>query len=254
MVPSPLTTIMRFLLPVLTLVGFRTEAQMDSIRTENLSAYLTGQVAIPSAEFRSVINNSIFNLGAGLSAGFLFSPLGKKQASPALLGIDFGYFNYGIDKTPATSKTPPLKSTYNVFTWNGVIRIRPPVFHSRFVPFADGMIGVKVFNTITKVDKDALDLVLNNSQPEVLNRVNKSGLNYGIGVGFAAHGKNNENLAFTLRAVYMWGADIDYVVRGSLAIDSNGFITYQMSSVNTNILSIQLGLQFSSIVPTRRHL
>lgn len=246
---------MRWLwLPGLALTALRVDAQIDSTRTENMSLYLTGQVAVPSAEFRSVINNSIFNLGAGVSAGVLFSPLGKKQASPALLGIDFGYFNYGIDKTPATSKTPPLKSTYNVFTWNGILRIRPPVFHSHFIPFADGMIGVKVFNTITKVDKDALDLVLNNSQPEVLNRVNKSGLNYGIGIGFAAYGRKSETLAFTLRAIYMWGADIDYVVRGSLAVDSNGFITYQMSSVNTNMLSLQLGLQVSSIVPARRHL
>jgi hypothetical protein len=242
-----------YLLPLLFAFS-RIEAQTsDSIRTETLSFYFTGQVAVPSAEFQSIINNSISNLGAGVSAGFVFSPLGKRQASPALLGIDFGYFNYGIDKTPASANRPPLKSTFNVFTWSGIIRVRPPNMNSRFVPFADGLIGVKILNTITKIHQDALATVLNSSQPEVLSRINNTGLNYGVGAGFAVYSKKIQGLAFTMRAIYMWGADIEYVVRGSVAIDSNGYITYKTSTINTSLLSIQIGVQVSNFVTTTRH-
>ena len=62
--------------------------QEDSIKFTTVNFYAGGQVAIPSAEFRKVIKNSTGNLGYGLYAGFLMSPLGKNKPSPILVGID----------------------------------------------------------------------------------------------------------------------------------------------------------------------
>ncbi len=219
----------------------------DSVASETLHFYVTGQVALPSEEFRKVINNSIDNLGVGVSAGLVLSPFGAKSLSPLLLGIDFGYFNYGVDKTPGTATFPALKTTYNVITWNGQLRLRPTHHHTGFTPFLDGLLGIKILNTITKIDKDLSNVILNTNQPEVLNRVNNTGLNYGIGAGFYINSKKADFVGFTLRLLYMWGDDIKYVVRNSIVVDSNGFITYQTSTANTSTFMLQLGFNVSNI-------
>ncbi len=231
----------------IVMMGEGAKAQSpDSVVSETLHLYITGQVALPSEEFRKVINNSIDNLGIGVSAGLLLSPLGAKSPSPLLLGIDFGYFNYGVDKTPGTSTFPALKTNFNVITWSGLLRLRPTNHRTGFTPFLDGLLGVKILNTVTKIDKDLSNVLLNTDQPEVLNRVNNTGLNFGLGAGFYINSKKSDFMGFTLRLLYVWGDDIKYVVRNSIVVDSNGFITYQTSTANTSIIMLQLGLNFNN--------
>ena len=219
----------------------------DSLRSETLHFYVNGQVALPSEQFRSAINNSIDNLGLGINIGLVMSPMGGKRPSPIMLGIDFGYSNYGVDKTPGTSSLPPLKTTYNIISWNGILRLRPPIHRSSITPFADGLVGVKILNTITKIDKDVSNIILNTNQPQVLNRINNAGLNFGAGVGFAAYSKKTEWVAFTMRFLYLWGDDIKYVVRHSMVVDNNGFITYKTETANTSIFLVQIGFNLAMI-------
>lgn len=214
----------------------------DTVRFDYLTFYVFGQVAVPSKEFREVINNSVGDLGVGLSGGFLFSPFGQKKPSPILLGVDIGGVNYGVDKISASSSSPPIKISHNIFSFDAVARLRPPDQHNKIVtPFVDGMLGLKMYNTRVKIDKDLLDVLFNNDQAEVLDNVNNSGLNFGLGAGFYTPPQNSRGAAFILRAMYLWGDQIDYVVRNSVKYN-NGTLTYQSATANTSMFLIQLGI------------
>lgn len=115
---------------------------------------------MPSKEFRQVVYNNFGNLGYGINTGLILSPLLERRPSPFLIGLDFSYFTYGQEKDGATANTPRLKSTYNVYTWNGLVRIRPPLEKGAITPFADGLLGLKLYTTKTKVDKNLLDSCL----------------------------------------------------------------------------------------------
>ena len=204
------------------------------------SLYAGGLLALPSAEFRSTINNSIFNLAAGVGGGFLVNPFGKKRASPVHIGFDFNYLNYGIDYTDATSTMPPLKTTFNIFTYSLMARLQRPDRTRGFTPFADGMIGIREFATVTKVDKNVSNIVYATDQPEVLSRISDTGLNFGLGAGFLA---GRSSLVFTCRLMFLWGREVDYVVRHSVVIDSSGHVNYTKGSTTTSLLMLQIGIQ-----------
>jgi hypothetical protein len=218
-----------------------TGQQSDSIRFTSVHFYAGVQSAIPSAEFRKVINNAAGNLGYGFFTGLAVSPLGKNKPSPVLLGIDFGYFLYGNEKQKGSGTMPTLKTTHNVFTWNGMARLKPAHQRGSITPFADGLLGLKLFNSKTKIDKDLTNIIFNDNQNEVINNVKDTGLNYGLGVGFYTNPKKRANAGFQLRVLYLWGDEMKYVVRNSVVVDANGFVTYETARANTSMVIIQLG-------------
>lgn len=219
----------------------------DTIKFANLHFYLAGMIAVPQREFREVIDNAFGNLGYGFNSGILISPVGQKKPSPILLGIDFGYIHYGIDKIEGTSTMPGLKTSHNIYTWNGTARLMPKLFKGAITPFADGMLGMKLFNSKTKIDKNLLNLALNDNQPEVINNVKDYGLNYGLGVGFITNSTSESFAGFSLRVLYFWGDNARYVVRNSLQIDANQNVTFQTGEAKTSMVMIQLGFTAPNI-------
>jgi hypothetical protein len=216
--------------------------ESDTIKFDYLSFYFNGQVAVPAKEFREAINNSVGDLGVGLAGGFLFSPFGQKKPSPILLGVDIVYTNYGVEKIGADSNNPALKITHNIYAFNGIGRLRHPNHsNKRLIPFVDGLIGLKLYNTRVKVDKNLIDVIFNTDDAEVLDNVNDTGLNFGMGAGFYTHPKKANGVGFTMRALYMWGDEIEYVVRNSVKLN-NGTLTYESAKANTSMLTIQLGI------------
>ena len=213
----------------------------DTVSFTNLQFYLSGTIAVPQREFREVIDNSFGNLGYGINLGLLLSPVGLKKPSPILLGLDFGYIHYGIDKIPSTTNTPGLKTSHNIYTWNGIARLEPKLYSGGITPFVDGMLGVKLFNSKTKIDKNLLNLALNDNQPEVINNVNDYGLNYGLGAGFFTNLKAAPFTGFSLRVCYFWGDNANYVVRNSVRVDTNQNVTFQTAEAKTSMVLIQLG-------------
>ena len=221
------------------LIGVTAQAQ-DTVRFSTIHFFGGVQTAIPSSEFRKVIDNSFGNLGYGLNLGFVLSPLGEKKPSPVLLGADFSYFTYGNEKQSGTSTSPPLKTTHNVFTWNAIARLKPKHHKGNVIPFADGLLGLKLFNSKTKIDKNVTDIIFNTNQREVINNVKDTGLNYGLGLGFYTNPKKNTNPGFQLRVLYLWGDEVKYVVRNSVAVDQNGFVTFSTNRANTSMIIVQL--------------
>jgi len=209
---------------------------------ELLFVYVTGMLALPSKEFRSTINNSIFNLAAGGSGGILFNPFGRKRASPILIGFDFGYLNYAIDYADAAAGVPPLKITYNVATYSLIGRLRPTNPKGKFVPFVDGLIGAREFYTVAKVDKNVSNILYNTDQPEIISRISDTGLNFGLGAGFIT---GIHSVKFTCRLMALWGRQVDYVIRHSVVVDPSGHVTYSKGSTTTSLVELQLGIQFS---------
>jgi len=219
--------------------------ETDTTRFDYLSFYVNSQVAVPAKEFREVINNSVGDAGVGLAGGLLFSPLGRKKPSPVLIGIDIGYLNYGLEKINASSGDPALKITHNIYSFDGIGRLRPYNRKGKVTPFIDGLLGLKLYNTRVKIDKTFLDTIFNKDEAEVLKNVNNTGVNFGLGAGFYTN--PTKGIGFTMRAIYMWGDEVDYVVRNSMKIN-NGTLSYETASANTSMLTIQLGITGLSFI------
>lgn len=202
----------------------------------------TGIVGIPSKELKEAVKNNFGDIGVGFATSILLNPFGKKKPSPILMGIDFSYITYGVDKIDETALTPPLKTTFNVYNISAAFRFLPKQ-SSGFAPFIDGMIGSRIFNTRTKIDKDISDTILNEDQPEVINTTNDSGLCYTLGIGFFNRKSNREELkgSFTFRILYTWGDDAEYIIRNSIHLDANNFVTYETARTRTDMFLIQLG-------------
>jgi len=225
---------------ILSFISATAAYAQDSIRFSTIHFYGGVQTAIPAKEFREVIDNSFGNLGFGLNIGLVLSPLGDKKPSPILLGADFGCFTYGNEKQAASTNVPALKTTHNVFTWNAIARLKPTHHKGRVIPFADGLLGLKLFNSRTKIDKNVTDIIFNTDQREVINNVKDTGLNYGLGLGFYTSPKQNSNPGFQFRVLYLWGDEVKYVVRNSVAVNQDGFVTFSTNRANTSMVIVQL--------------
>jgi hypothetical protein len=203
---------------------------------------LTALVGIPSKEFKEAVRNDFGDIGVGFATSILLNPFGKKKPSPILMGIDFSYLTYGVDKIDQSSSNPPLKTTFNVYNISAAFRFLPKQ-SGGFAPFVDGMIGSRIFNTRTKINKDILDTVINDDQPEVINTTNDAGLCYTLGVGFFNRKSDRDELkgSFTFRILYTWGDDAEYIIRDSIQLDANNFVTYETARTRTDMFLIQLG-------------
>lgn len=226
-------------------------AQTDSLYEVSPNAYydkyhigIMGVVGIPSQELKEAVRNNFGDVGIGFATSLLFNPVAKRKPSTVLLGVDFSYLTYGVDKIDETSYSPPLKTTFNVYSISAAFRLLPKQSPG-FAPFIDGMIGSRIFNTRTKVNKDVVHTLLNEDQPEVVNTTNDSGLCYTLGVGFFNRKIKNDDQelkgAFSLRVLYSWGDDTKYIIRDSIQLDSNNFITYETGYTSTNMLLVQIG-------------
>lgn len=212
---------------------------------DKFNFHVNAVVAVPLNEFRDALKNNFGNVGVGVSTGVLVNPFGKKKPSPIFVGGEFSYLTYGVDKIKESANNPPIKSTFNIYSINAAGRMLLTQ-DKAFVPYIDGLLGARIFNTRTKIDKDFLATVLNDDQPEVLNTTNDTGVNYGIGVGFYNRKtkiSDAENqISFTLRVLYTWGVEARYVIRDSITINADGIVEYKTGQTKTDMISIQLGI------------
>jgi hypothetical protein len=216
--------------------------QAQDTPTEPYIFSIYGNVGIPSPEFKKAVNNSIGGTGVGFGANILFNTGGKKKLSPLAFGIDLSYQYFGRDKIEATSSLPPYKTSFNLWNLSGVSRVLLSKRAEGFVPFVDGMLGVKIFTTRTKVDKSAVATALGDEE-ELVGVKNYEGLGYGVGMGWYTrkpHDQDGKN-SFSLRVMYLWGDRIKYVKRGSVQVDNGGNVTFETGYTYTNTILIQLG-------------
>jgi hypothetical protein len=206
---------------------------------------LVGNVSFPSATLKKAVDNNFGGVGVGVGSSILFNPTAKRKNSPVLIGLDFNYLTFGRDKIQATNTSPPYKTSYNFYSVCPQMRLMPFPEKIGFSPFLDAIIGLKIMNARTKVDKNILNS-LNKDEDEVIQNATDSGLGYGVGVGFfnrkyGDEGKTTSKASFTVRVMYHWGGSIEYVKRGSLVID-NGTVSFEEGKTRLDMLVVQIGL------------
>lgn len=222
----------------------KTVVKTDTTGYDVLHVYVYPQVAVPLGEMRDVIQNSYGNVGIGAAGGFLINPK-KGKASPLLVGMDVGYLLYGVDKIPANAAHGRIKSTFSLITVGLAGRLMASQ-HRRFTPFVDGMFGLKIFNLLTKIDKNLIaSLSSSSSDPQTILNYSQSTMSYSAGAGFFLRQRNASNGRFgvSVRFLYSWGLELKYVPRNSVYIDANNNVQFQTAYTDTNMFLIQFGIQ-----------
>ena len=164
-----------------------------------------------------------------------------------MLGADFNYLTFGRDKIESTADTPPYKTSFNFYSACGVIRFLPMPDKTGFVPYMDGILGAKIINARTKIDKDFFNTI-NQDEDEVINNATDTGLGYALGIGFfnkkysdGEDGATISTPSFTLRVLYHWGATASYVKRGSVVVE-NGNVLFEKGESDLNMVMVQIGI------------
>ncbi len=237
------TTVTGFLAASLFLVSHSLKAQEE---LSPLHGGVYASFAIPSGPFKDAVDNGKGGLGMGLDLHVLANPFGKRKWSPIYIGGGAQYLYFGRDKIPGTDDAPPYKTSFNYYGVNGMARLIP-LKKDGFNIFVDGMLGFKIMNARTKIDKNALETLIDDAQPEVINNATDTGLSFGAGLGFFTKrysldedGNYTGKASFSIRIAYVWGDKMTHVKRGSLLVD-NGFVSYEQGHTSTNMIQIQIG-------------
>ncbi|MDX5337764.1 MAG: hypothetical protein LPK25_01980 [Cyclobacteriaceae bacterium] len=206
---------------------------------------LQGSLGFPVGQFRNSIQNSFGKTGLGGGLHVLFNTR-KEGYAPVFLGVDFNYLYFGTEKTPESQFLPPLKTTFNYFTLGPLFRVVLVDKDHGFVPFVDGLVGLKILNSKTRVDNSLVTTLLVQEPNEALFGTNYEGFVTGLGLGFfyKSHRKEMEDLAtaFFVKLTFEYGDKTRYVKRNSIAVDPEGQITYQTGHTPTSLINLQFGI------------
>lgn len=219
--------------------------QFSAFGQEKFQVGITSIFTVPSEELKKAVYNQAGGLGIGFGTNVLFNPKGSKGYSPVFFGVDFNYVTFGRDKQEQTSNNPPYKTSFNYYSISGMSRLFLSDKTEGFTPFVDGILGLKVFNTRTKIDKNFFDTVVWDEEEEVINTTNDSGLGYGLGLGFYTRkdkSAGGDFASFSVRVMYLWGDKSSYVKRGSVKVIDNSRVEYETGYTRTNMILIQLGI------------
>lgn len=224
-------------------LGFSTTSYSQEIQ-----AALDLGVGIPQGEFRDQSDH----VGGGINmmGGYRFAN------SPVMLGLEFGFMNFGTDsrEEPISTTIPDLRveveNIYNLVHGDLLLRlIAPP---STFRPYVDGLLGFNYFFTETVI-RDRDDFF---DDDEKLSDTNfeDTALSYGFGAGTqirlwqrrgevtkTAGDVEPSSVYLNLRGRYMFGHEAEYLQKGSIRTD-NGQVAYDVSQSTTNLLHIKLGV------------
>lgn len=204
-----------------------------------------GNVGLPVGEFKETVNNSFGGTGWGGGLNLLINPKNNGVYSPVLIGIESNYMNLGTDKTPETVYLPQLKTSFNYFNVGPMIRAMLSSKEEGIIPFIDGFVGMKILNTKTKIDKSLIDSLVDEEYVENLLSTNYEGIGYGVGLGFFNRKLVTDEMqlasSFYMKVMYQYGDRVNYVKRGSIEVDQEGFIIYDTGRTQTSMIVLQLG-------------
>jgi len=218
--------------------------------TAQVQPEVTGNfsVGLPQGGFGDNVSRA--GVGGTLMAGLRF------PGTPALIGLDFGYMNYGIERRsePFSSTIPDVR--VNVRTTNDIIlthlllRMQPEDGAVR--PHVDGLFGFKYLFTSTRIeDRGSRD------RDPIASSVNFDdiALSFGVGGGIdirlaqptpRSDGQPSIRAVYlNLGARYLFGEEAEYLRRGS--IDRTGDrLAFDVRRSRTDLLTFGLGvtLQF----------
>lgn len=235
--------VVAFLLSMLVSMTLSIDARAQEFHFD-----LDFNVGAPQGEFSNEVDR--LGWGLGLMGGY------KIPETPLLVGLDFGFMNFGIDtRTEPLSSTIPditveVENSYNLLTGNLVFRLTGPP--SRFRPYVDGLFGFNYFFTQTVLRERG-----SFAEEEVLRDTNfdDTSLSYGLGSGInvrvfrnntqtdAAHDMSLGSVYLNAGVRYMFGREAEYLQEGSISTD-NGNVSYDVSRSETDLLYFKFGVNF----------
>ena len=197
-------------------------------------------LAFPMGEFKENLKQT----GVGLNGEFFF--LTPKRNLPVGLGVNLGYYVYGMEKRsePWSSTIPDVRvdieRTNNLTNFHVVFLIAPE--YGRFRPYAEGLFGGNYFFTKSSVKSRFNEDVI----AEDVN-FDDWAWSYGVGGGltYLVSGDpniNNNAIFVDFKVRYLFGSEAEYLKKGSIQI-VNGNLFYDINKSKTDLLSAHLGVR-----------
>jgi hypothetical protein len=200
-------------------------------------------IGLPQNEFRDKMDE----VGYGFS-GHIGYFIGD---TPIMIGGDIGYLNYGTEKRwePFSETIPDVivevKTTNNILMLHGFVRVQPQEGALR--PYGEGLFGFKYLFTRTSIEEEFY------GQP-IASYTNFDDLagSWGLGAGIdillweswpkPAKG-GIFDVSLNLSARYLWGSEAEYLKKGSVRIEPDGRVSYDVLRSKTHMLVPQAGIR-----------
>lgn len=199
-------------------------------------------VAIPQGEFGEQVDN----LGYGLSGEFMF--LSPKPKSPFGIGLNLGYYIYGMEsrREPWSLTIPDVfvdvDRTNNLLNFHIVFEVGMPT--GRIRPYIQGLFGGNYLYTQTSVSGEY-------GQENIASTTNFEdwAWSYGVGGGIAillgGDPVTEQGAVYLdLKGRYLFGSEADYLKEGSIQI-INSRVFYNPSQSKTDLLTLHAGVRIA---------
>lgn len=220
-------------------------------KAQEIQAGVDFRLGVPQGEFDQQLDH--LGWGIGLNGGYRFPD------TPVMLGLDFGFMNFGRDRReePLSSTIPDLRveveNSYNLV--NGYLLLRFIPSEAAFRPFLDGLVGFNHFYTETVLRERGRP----GADDERLRDTNfkDTAFSYGFGGGVqirlykipedqSAQGRGISPGAvyLSLQSRYILGREAEYLQEGSIEIE-DGEAFYDVSRSKTDLLYFEIGVGVS---------
>jgi hypothetical protein len=178
--------------------------------------------------------------GHGLGGTFGFTVRPQSGYAPVELGAEVSYLPHGIEKHRIGSGSNAyfLKTTHSLIPLHALVRLKPRRL-TAFNPYLDGLAGITIFNSRTKIKED-LFTAFRDEDPIVVGKHNNTVLNYGLAAGIMFGGNNRKSFFADLRFIYLESPLASYVKKGDVEVDQNGDASYRISRSETSMFLVQL--------------
>jgi hypothetical protein len=195
-------------------------------------------IGSPQAEFRKNVDR----LGVGVTGNIGYAP----EGTPIMLGLEFGYMNYGTTERREPFSTTIPDVTVKVTTTNNFVLghafIRMQVNTGLLRPYVQGMLGFNYLFTDTKIGDE------NEADREVASSTNLSdgAFSYGAGTGvlilvYKPDDGTIGDLLVDLGIRYTLGGEAEYLKEGSIK-NVGGRAVYESVTSRTDLVVFQLGV------------
>ena len=194
-------------------------------------------IGSPQGEFRKNVDK----VGFGLTGNVGYAP----EGTPVMLGLEFGFMNYGsAERREPFSTTIPdvfvnVSTTNNFVSGHALVRIQPNT--GAFRPYLQGMVGYNYLFTETKIEN------INVPGQEVAssNNLSDGAFSYGGGAGmmFRVYSSDDGDVSdvfIDLGVRYSFGGEAEYMKEGSVR-NVNGTAVYDIMKSKTDLLIFQIG-------------
>jgi len=220
-------------------------ANITSTQTALSQSFLAGGnlfIGVPQGEFKGNVDRA----GIGGAAFVGIAP----RAYAYLLGVEFGFMNYGTEhrrepfSTTIPDVTVDVETQNNFVTGHLIFRLQPNTGLLR--PYLEGAVGGNYLFTRTTIENQGGDGEEIASSTNLDDFAFSYGGGGGVQVTVFQRGDEDFDIGFQealidLRVRYLAGAKAEYLKEGSIRREA-GRVVYDIKKSTTDLLSIQVGV------------